>query len=57
MQNVQSYINAHKKRYLDELLDFLKIPSVSADPKHAKDVRATAEFVAKALTQAKWVLT
>jgi len=53
MQNVQSYINAHKKRYLDELLDFLKIPSVSADPKHAKDVRATAEFVAKALTQAK----
>ena len=32
--------------WLDDLRDFLAIPSVSADPAHAKDVARAAEWVA-----------
>lgn len=52
MQKVQEYISANKQRFLDELLDLLRIPSVSADPKYAGDVRRTAEAVAEHLRQA-----
>lgn len=52
MQNVQNYIKENKQRYLDELLEFLRIPSVSADPAFTADVRKTAEFVAHSLTKA-----
>lgn len=45
MKNVHSFINKNKKRYLDELLDFLRIPSISADPKYAKDVKKAAEWL------------
>lgn len=45
----EKYLEQNKKRFLDELLDFLKIPSISADSKYAKDVRNAAEFVAKSL--------
>ena len=45
MEAVQSYISANKERYLKELIDFLKIPSVSANPAHDADVRKTAAFV------------
>jgi acetylornithine deacetylase/succinyl-diaminopimelate desuccinylase-like protein len=34
-----------EQAWLDELSDFLRIPSVSADPEHAGDVRAAAEWV------------
>ncbi len=52
MQKVQEYISQNKQRYLDELFDLLRIPSVSADPAFAGDVRKTAEFVAQSLTKA-----
>lgn len=42
---VKQYINQNKERFLSELVDLLKIPSVSADPKFAGDVKATAEFL------------
>lgn len=45
----KQYLQNNKDRFLNELLDFLKIPSVSADPKYKKDVRVAAEFVAKSL--------
>ena len=32
MQHIQSYIEEHKDRFLNELIELLKIPSVSADP-------------------------
>lgn len=35
MSNVQQYIETHKERFLNELLELLRIPSVSADPKKA----------------------
>jgi acetylornithine deacetylase/succinyl-diaminopimelate desuccinylase-like protein len=40
-----NYQNENKDRFLSELLDLLRIPSVSADPKFKGDVRAAAEFV------------
>ncbi len=52
MQNVQEYIQSNKDRFLDELLDLLRIPSVSADPAFNDDVKKTAEQVAKSLKEA-----
>jgi acetylornithine deacetylase/succinyl-diaminopimelate desuccinylase-like protein len=45
MEKLQPYLEANKQRFLDELLDLLRIPSVSADPKFSADVLRTAEFV------------
>jgi acetylornithine deacetylase/succinyl-diaminopimelate desuccinylase-like protein len=47
-----SYLESHKDRFLQELLDLLKIPSVSADSKFAGEVKRTAEFVAEKLKEA-----
>ncbi|RMG80832.1 MAG: dipeptidase [Bacteroidetes bacterium] len=52
MEKVQAWIEANKDRFLNELMEFLRIPSVSADPAHAGDVRKTAEFVAESLRKA-----
>ncbi len=38
------YIKKHEKRYLDELIQFLRIPSISAHKEHDKDVAAALEF-------------
>ena len=42
---VQDYITKNKERFLSELLEFLKIPSVSADMKFKNDVINAAEFL------------
>jgi acetylornithine deacetylase/succinyl-diaminopimelate desuccinylase-like protein len=42
---MKSYINENKDRFLNELIDWLKIPSVSADMTFKKDVLAAAEFL------------
>lgn len=52
MQNVQQYIEQNKGRFLDELLDLLRIPSVSANPDFKEDVYEAAEFIADALKDA-----
>jgi acetylornithine deacetylase/succinyl-diaminopimelate desuccinylase-like protein len=49
---IQTYIQENKERFLSELLDLLRIPSVSADSKYAADVRKTAEFIHEKLTSA-----
>ena len=41
-----------KKEYLDELFEFLKIPSISADPKYKNDVKKAADWIAKKLLEA-----
>jgi len=43
MNNIQSYINQHKDRFLYELIELLKIPSISADSAYKNDVLKTAE--------------
>jgi acetylornithine deacetylase/succinyl-diaminopimelate desuccinylase-like protein len=52
MQAAQDFIQANKQRFLDELFDLLRIPSVSADPAYTKDVAECAELVAEHLRQA-----
>jgi acetylornithine deacetylase/succinyl-diaminopimelate desuccinylase-like protein len=49
MEAVQNYISANKERFLDELMDLLRIPSVSADPAYKNDVIKTAEYIADKL--------
>lgn len=46
------YIEQHKDRFLEELFDLLRIPSISADSAYKADVRRTAEFVAGKLKEA-----
>lgn len=50
--SIQPYIDQNKDRFLSELFDFLRIPSISADPAFKADVRKTAEFVQGALIKA-----
>lgn len=52
MQKVQNFISENKDRFLEELLDLLRIPSVSADPAYKADVLQTAENVAQRLREA-----
>ena len=52
MKDVKSYIEKHKDRFLNELVDLLKIPSISADSKYKNDVLATAEAVLQRLQEA-----
>ena len=52
MDKTQQFIAENKQRFLDELLELLKIPSVSADPAYNQDVLNTAEKVAEYLTAA-----
>ncbi len=52
MKNVQDYIVQHKDRFINELIDLLKIPSVSADPAFSKDVLNTADVVKNSLEKA-----
>lgn len=50
--NIQSYIEAHKERFIGELIDWLKIPSVSTDESKKEDVKQAAEFVKNKLLEA-----
>ena len=52
MSTIQTYIEENKKRFLNELISLLKIPSVSADKAYRKDVLNTADFVLESLKQA-----
>ncbi len=52
MTSPKDYINAHKNRFLEELFELLKLPSVSADSAYKNDVIATANLVAKQLGKA-----
>lgn len=50
--NHKEYLEQNKDRFLNELLEMLRIPSVSADSRFAGDVKRTAEFVADKLKAA-----
>ncbi|MCU0341935.1 MAG: dipeptidase [Spirosomaceae bacterium] len=49
---MNTFLEANKDRFLNELLDLLRIPSVSADAKFKDDVRHCAEAVRDALLKA-----
>ena len=50
--DVKEYMNEHRERMLDELLELLRIPSISADPAYAEDTHRCAEVVADHLRKA-----
>ena len=52
METIQNYIKSNEKRFVDELIDLLKIPSVSADSKYAKDVARAADYIKSELVKA-----
>ncbi len=52
MQQITEYIAQNQRRFINELIELLKIPSVSADPAFTHDVLQTAEAVKTALEQA-----
>lgn len=49
---IHHYIQTHQERFLSELFELLRIPSVSADSKHKQDVRKAAEYVVQKLKDA-----
>ncbi|MGZ6555155.1 MAG: M20/M25/M40 family metallo-hydrolase, partial [Bacteroidia bacterium] len=49
---INSYIEANKERFLNELFELLRIPSVSADAAYKNDVIKTAAAIKEKLTAA-----
>jgi len=52
MENVVGYINSHKANYVEELKDFLRIPSISTLAENKNDMLKAASFVVKKLADA-----
>lgn len=49
MQAYEAYLERHRERHLAELLEFVRIPSVSALPAHGADMQRAAQWVAAQL--------
>jgi len=52
MPTWERYLQDHHSEYVAQLLDLLRIPSISALPEHAGDVQRAAEWVARRLAAA-----
>jgi len=52
-ESIDRYVEHNQKRFLDELKDLLRIPSISTLPEHNKDTHRAAEYVADKLRAAK----
>ena len=46
MQTVLDYLKRNQARFVAELCEFLRFPSVSAQPQHKQDMRACADWLA-----------
>src|SRR5258707_14879116 len=51
MTQLETYISANEGRFLEELIDWLRIPSISTLPEYAGDIRRAAEYAAEQLRQ------
>ncbi len=49
---LNDYVAAERDRIVDTLLDWLRVPSISAHPAHAADVRRSAEWLADRFREA-----
>jgi len=47
MSSIESYLAEHRDRFVRELCEYLRFPSVSAQPRHAGDLRACAAWIAE----------
>lgn len=52
MADWKTYLEANTPRYLEELMEFLRIPSISSLPEHTTDVQRAAEWVSERLSTA-----
>ncbi len=52
MSDIKNYIQEHKDRFINELIELLKIPSVSADSAYNQDVLSTADAIKESLEKA-----
>ncbi len=52
MAEYRNYLESNQDRFLEELLEFLRIPSISALPERAEDVEQAGHWVAQRLTAA-----
>ena len=52
MAEYQDYLVSNQERFEDELIEFLRIPSISALPERAEDVARAGHWVARRLTAA-----
>lgn len=52
MNTVKAYIKNNKNRFIDELIELLKIPSISADASFHKEILLSADFVKESLEKA-----
>ncbi|MEU7013785.1 dipeptidase [Streptomyces sp. NPDC046385] len=50
-ETVRAYVEQHRAAFLDELAEWLRIPSVSAQPDRADDVRRSADWLADRLAK------
>ena len=50
--SVTEYLEANQQRHIDELLEFLRIPSVSAKSEHREDTRRAAEWLVERMLEA-----
>ncbi|HOW21042.1 MAG: dipeptidase [Bacteroidales bacterium] len=52
MDTIKSYVEANKNRFLEELFELLRIPSISTLPEHKVDMLKAAEYWKKTLIEA-----
>ena len=52
MNKVKDYIEANKDRFVKELFELLRIPSISAETAHRPDMQRAAEWLAASLVEA-----
>ena len=52
METIKNYVEIHKERFLEELFDLIRIPSISAIEEHKDDMQKTADFIKNSLLEA-----
>lgn len=52
MDNIKKFVSENKERFIEELKDYIKIPSISTDPERKDDVKNCAIFVENMIKKA-----
>ena len=50
-EKILGYLDSHRNQHVDQLVEFLKIPSISSQSDHDEDTRKAAAFVADELKE------
>ncbi|CAH1204702.1 Succinyl-diaminopimelate desuccinylase [Paenibacillus allorhizoplanae] len=52
IESIKSYLQTHREKHIEELMAFLRIPSISAVAQHQPDMQKCAEWTAQSLQKA-----